>query len=89
MSAQEQFDALPGYFVKVDVQSIVHNWLMGKRVVVNHPWPEFGRKGAMSFVVTEVRIDDDPSLPFGRVFVRGENTMWFGQNIFKVDVGGF
>lgn len=86
MSAQEEFDALPSHFVKVSVESIVYNWLAGRWAYPNHPATVCNPNGVKGFKITEVKIEPDGDLPFGRIFVRGENTMWFGQNSFKVDV---
>lgn len=84
-SAWDKFNTLPDNWAKMSVESIVHNWLVGKFAKVNHPVTVCNPDGN-GFTITEVRIEHDEDLPFGRIFVRGENTMWFGQNSFKIDV---
>lgn len=86
-SAQERFDALPDHWVLVDVEACVRDSLVGKIAHANHP--ETVLNPAERFEITEVKIETDEDLPFGRIFVRGEETCWFGQLSFKIDVCGF
>ena len=87
-SAWDKFEALPDHWVKMDVEAIVSNWLIGKYAKVNHPETVLNPDGD-GFTITEVKISIDEDLDFGRIFVRGKETMWFGQNSFKIDVCGF
>lgn len=84
MNAQEKFDALPSHYTHMSVEGIVQNWLVGQYCRVNHPVTVLNPDDG--FMIKEVKIELDENLPFGRISVRGENTCWFGQNSFKVDI---
>jgi hypothetical protein len=86
-SAWDKFQELPDQYRKMDVEAIVRNWLVGQYAVTCHPSQEDGV--SVAFTITEVKIEPDNDLPFGRIFVRGEETLWFGQNSFKINVCGF
>jgi hypothetical protein len=81
VSAQEDFDNLPQQFQAVDTESIVKYWLKGQLASANHPITVLNPD--KYFTITDVRVTE------GRIYVRGENTMWFSQSLIKVDVVGF
>jgi len=51
----------------------LHGFLIGKVAVPDHPATVLNPNGRSGFVITEVRRED------GRLFVRGNDTMWFGE----------
>lgn len=82
LTAQERFDALPDHFVPVEAEPIIKDWLKGKLAAVNHPITPLNP--SEYFTIVDVKIEEN-----GKIFVRGEHTMWFGESMVKIDVLGF
>lgn len=79
MNSQEYFDSLPSHYVNVNAESIVRYWLVGQEAVANHP--ETGiNPNREGFTITEVKLDG------GRIYVRGDNTCWFREELIKVNI---
>lgn len=81
MTAQERFDNLPNHYVPISTEAIVKHWLKGQTASANHPITPLNP--GERFTIHDVKIED------GRIYVRGKNTMWFAQELIKVDVCGF
>lgn len=78
-TAQERFDNVGPEFQPISVEAIVKYWLKDQWVTVNHPITVMNPDGYFS--VAEVKIED------GRIYIRGENTMWFSEELVKVYIG--
>ncbi len=81
----ERFKSLPSNWVKVDVLTTLRNHLIGRLAITNHPITVLNPEE--TFGIVDVNLEHDPDLEYGRIFVRGEKTCWFGQDSFKINVG--
>jgi hypothetical protein len=79
--SQDYFDSLPEHYINVTVEAIVRNWLIGQWVVVNCPVTD--DEPYRTIDVKEAKIEA------GRIFIRGENTDWFGEESFKINICPF
>ncbi len=88
MNAQERFDALPDHYVQVNVEAIVKNWLIGQWAVANHPESVLN-SNIDGFKIIDVEIKHRDDHPHGSIYVRGENTCWFAQGLYKINICPF
>lgn len=86
MNTQERFDNLPNQFQSIDVRSVVSYWLKGQYASANHPTTSLNP--TEYFVISEVKVEEDRETGIGQIYVRGKETMWFHQDMIKIDVVG-